>query len=334
VNRPTTVAPCASFVNRKFHHVLDYSPQQLLDFGAEFMGATYYATRMDTAQVSGPSSAIGNQTALLPSTTARGALPMCCHALPPISRSTNFRNAAFTMIRRTALAAACLAAVPAQALTVQWTTGAGATGHWYELVPDQDKGWTAAQVDAVGKGGNLVSIRSAEEQAFLIDNLFKQCDDPDAAFGSYWIGLTDAGNEQGTSTAGWTWSSGEGYAFNFFATASGQPDNNASAPFGDGSAGEDRIPAGRQLVRPPPRLGVRVEHPKPCRSDLQIAIERRSDLQIAICGRRNRDLEIAPTIDGPIAMGQSANGRLPAVSAFLTPPRRGPVLCCGYFTVG
>jgi hypothetical protein len=144
------------------------------------------------------------------------------------------------LCRRVAFAAVAAAflASPASAATVHWTTGTGATGHWYELVSDTGKGWNDASAGAQARGGYLVSILSQEEQTFLISSLFNIT--PLAAYGSYWIGLNDAGNERGTSTAGWTWASSETYSYHYFATLSGQPDNNTSDQFG-GTEGEDYV---------------------------------------------------------------------------------------------
>ena len=124
-----------------------------------------------------------------------------------------------------------LAAGASEAAPVQWTSGAGGNDHWYEVVFDTAKGWTAAQADAVARGGHLVTITSPAEQTFLISTFFS----PGAPYGSYWIGLNDAVTE-GT----WVWVTGEAYSYNFFASASGQPDNNTSDTFG-GAGGEDYV---------------------------------------------------------------------------------------------
>lgn len=53
------------------------------------------------------------------------------------------------------------------AAPVQWTTGAGANGHWYEIITS-DISWTDARIAAAaGTGSYLATITSAEEQAFI-----------------------------------------------------------------------------------------------------------------------------------------------------------------------
>jgi hypothetical protein len=116
----------------------------------------------------------------------------------------------------------------AQAAPVRWTTGPDATGHWYELVLDTTVGWTAARDAAVARGGHLVTITSAAEQAFLVSTFFAV----GSVYGSYWIGLTDAATE-----GSWSWVTGEASSYTNWGI--GQPDNNSSSPFGDGAAGED-----------------------------------------------------------------------------------------------
>jgi chromosome segregation ATPase len=70
--------------------------------------------------------------------------------------------------------------------------------------------WHAAQAEAQGVGGNLVTIRNAAEQDFVRQVVGQQ---------SVWMGLTDAGHE-----GHWRWVSGEPLTYtNFHA---GQPDNN------------------------------------------------------------------------------------------------------------
>lgn len=106
-------------------------------------------------------------------------------------------------------------AAPARANLVQWTTGTGATGHWYELILDDTVGWTAAHTAATAKGGYLATILSAEEQAFILSTFFKV----GSGYGSYWIGLTDAETE-----GVFKWVTGE--PFSYANWGIGQPDNN------------------------------------------------------------------------------------------------------------
>ncbi|MCU0839691.1 MAG: hypothetical protein MUE49_13365 [Rhodospirillales bacterium] len=127
----------------------------------------------------------------------------------------------------TAFCAAIAMAMPAQAFFAQWTTGTGANNHWYELVLDDTKGWTAARGAAIAKGGYLATITSAGEQGFIVSSFFAV----DSGYGSYWIGLSDAATE-GT----FQWVTGE--AFSCANWGGGQPDNNTGVDFG-GANGED-----------------------------------------------------------------------------------------------
>jgi hypothetical protein len=67
--------------------------------------------------------------------------------------------------------ALALAAQTAAAAPVQWTTGSGGNGHWYELVTELST-WVNARTSAAarthaGVNGYLATITSAAEQAFL-----------------------------------------------------------------------------------------------------------------------------------------------------------------------
>src|SRR3989339_183971 len=102
----------------------------------------------------------------------------------------------------TVIAVLCISS-QAMAAAIQWTTGVGANGHWYEAVAygsNDDRLWTTAKTNAEGMGGYLATITSAEESAWIngaFDNLSR-----------YWLGGTDEAVE-GT----WTWITGESWSF-------------------------------------------------------------------------------------------------------------------------
>ncbi|KAI4818243.1 hypothetical protein KUCAC02_011593 [Chaenocephalus aceratus] len=75
--------------------------------------------------------------------------------------------------------------------------------------------WADAELLCVSQGGNLVSIRSQEEDNF-VKTLIKNFD---PAQGSAWIGLSDIHKEG-------TWMSSDGCAAKFFSWSSGEPNNH------------------------------------------------------------------------------------------------------------
>lgn len=77
----------------------------------------------------------------------------------------------------------------------QWATN----GHYYALT-EVPAGWTAAEAEAVAKGGHLASITSAQEQAFVVQTFLAAPNDR----AIYWLGLSDAVSE-GT----YVWSNGD-----------------------------------------------------------------------------------------------------------------------------
>lgn len=117
----------------------------------------------------------------------------------------------------TFLAFTCVACLQVQdalaAPVVQWTTGAGANGHYY-LATEATGTWTEANALATNLGGYLVSITSVDEQLF-INNTFLTGLTSNTA---YWIGLND------TQTEGsFVWVSGE--AFTYSNWGAGEPNN-------------------------------------------------------------------------------------------------------------
>ena len=89
------------------------------------------------------------------------------------------------------------------AAPVQWSTGSGANGHWYEFV-QVDVNWTTARANALastysGLNGYLATITSAEEQAFLQMQ----------SFGLAWIGGSDEWDPTSEADEGiWKWMDG------------------------------------------------------------------------------------------------------------------------------
>ncbi|MBQ9522031.1 MAG: InlB B-repeat-containing protein [Oscillospiraceae bacterium] len=89
-------------------------------------------------------------------------------------------------------------------------------GHLYALY-DYSSSWSFAESLCVNFGGHLVSITSAEEEAFIVDLIGV------GSKGDYWIGAANytPGNEK--DNGDWHWTSGE--TFSYSAWATGQPDS-------------------------------------------------------------------------------------------------------------
>ena len=99
-----------------------------------------------------------------------------------------------------------------------WSADAGGNNHYYEYVKVGGLSWDQANAAAqartyLGMTGRLVSITSAEENAF-VESL--------RGAGSLraWLGLRDT---DGTGPASWTWTSGEGTTY--FNWSAGEPNN-------------------------------------------------------------------------------------------------------------
>ncbi|NQW99920.1 hypothetical protein HQ447_04620 [bacterium] len=100
----------------------------------------------------------------------------------------------------------------ANAAAIQWTLQEGGNGHWYEVF-DLTTGiaWGDAKTLAAGRGGNLASVTSAAEDAFI----FNRLDLPGHYNGGQgpWIG--------GELVSGaWTWVDGESWSYSNWAAGS------------------------------------------------------------------------------------------------------------------
>lgn len=99
---------------------------------------------------------------------------------------------------------------------VQWETGVGGNGHYYEVVqPVGGLTWPDAKADAesrshLGMPGYLATITSAEESAFVISNLINNL--PSNPFMTMWLGGFQ--DEQANEPAGdWQWVTGESWVY-------------------------------------------------------------------------------------------------------------------------
>jgi hypothetical protein len=121
------------------------------------------------------------------------------------------------------LGGVALLALPAAAQAVDmstlvhWTSGTGANGHSYALTSAASD-FATAEADAVAAGGQLVSIGSAEENAFLVSAFHMVNNDQNSA---YWIGLVNPHPE--TGVAGFQWLDGSPVSYMHWDGS--QPDN-------------------------------------------------------------------------------------------------------------
>ena len=88
-----------------------------------------------------------------------------------------------------------------------------ANGHLYYLLSSNT--WTASEAEAVGLGGQLVTINDAAENQWVLNTFFPLTGVP---YASLWIGLNDAANE-----GQFVWASGEPVTFTYWYP--GEPNN-------------------------------------------------------------------------------------------------------------
>jgi len=106
------------------------------------------------------------------------------------------------------------------AVPVQWTIGAGANGHFYEVFLSNDS-WTQAQLNAVGAGGYLATITSVEEQGFIQALVASYLNPANGPAGFKLGGFQPAGS---TEPAGsWQWVTAEAWTYTNW--AGGEPNN-------------------------------------------------------------------------------------------------------------
>lgn len=101
---------------------------------------------------------------------------------------------------------------PSDGSATQWANGAGANGHWYELVPHRTS-WSQARWECEARGGHLATITSAPENAFIATL---------GSVGDLWLG----GFQPALSCeplCDWRWVTGEAWSYTNW--RSGQPDD-------------------------------------------------------------------------------------------------------------
>ena len=86
-----------------------------------------------------------------------------------------------------------------------WVTNPN-NGHAYRLTDNTN--WLDAETLAIANGGHLVTIRSANEQAWIYSNIVSPVFPPNGAGRGIWIGLNDSASE-----GSFIWSSSESSAY-------------------------------------------------------------------------------------------------------------------------
>jgi Lectin C-type domain len=99
-----------------------------------------------------------------------------------------------------------------QVQPVQWSTSAGGNGHWYGLSGPMISSWQAARSFARDRGGHLVTITSAAEQAFVARLAFMSTPN---VVDDCWIGAFKSlkGSENPTVAGTWRWVTDETWDF-------------------------------------------------------------------------------------------------------------------------
>lgn len=98
------------------------------------------------------------------------------------------------------------ACLPPPTAPVRWGEDCAGNGHWYEMVVvEEGVTWQEARVAAGLRGGGLISITSAEESAFVFENVARDARGWNGTQGP-WLGLY-------RSSSGWRWNDGEPLSF-------------------------------------------------------------------------------------------------------------------------
>ncbi|MBU4333852.1 MAG: PEP-CTERM sorting domain-containing protein, partial [Candidatus Omnitrophica bacterium] len=104
------------------------------------------------------------------------------------------------------------------AAPVQWTTGVGANGHWYDLIQTAataaNANTNANSLSYLGLSGHLVTLNTAEENAWVW-NTYK------VSAGRYaWLGGTDKDVE-----GSWSWLNGDAWSYTNWDLTTSEPND-------------------------------------------------------------------------------------------------------------
>ncbi len=128
----------------------------------------------------------------------------------------------------------------AQSAAVQWRVEDGGNGHWYEgwrLSAESYISWNYARGQTLQRGGDLVSLSTPEEAAWVFENVAKDSSLWSVSTGPWVGGFQSAGAAE--PSGGWSWLDGsvlyDGFPWGVF-----QPDN-ATYCGGPGGAPENHV---------------------------------------------------------------------------------------------
>jgi hypothetical protein len=121
-----------------------------------------------------------------------------------------------------------VSSTPIFATPIQWTTGSGGNGHYYDVVhAPAGISWSAANSAATSAGGYLATITSAAEGAFvytsLVDNPIYWNQEPSGSDLGPWLGAYQTSDNGGQASQNWVWVTGEPWSYTSW--HSGEPNN-------------------------------------------------------------------------------------------------------------
>ena len=117
----------------------------------------------------------------------------------------------------------------AQAQPFQWPASSGGNGHWYEVVPLTNISWESADLAARARGGHLVAISNAAENAVVTARILQTPGCLTQLASGRWLGPWMGGIQTlgaPEPAGGWTWGTGEPWGYTNWDV--GQPDNNGT----------------------------------------------------------------------------------------------------------
>ncbi len=111
----------------------------------------------------------------------------------------------------------------AGAVPIQWKIADGGNDHWYEaILGDVFISWENAKTAAESAGGYLATITSAQEDAFVWNNLMASLN-----FQVYWLGGYQPEPRNAEPDGGWAWVTGEPWGYTNW-WAAGEPNNGSN----------------------------------------------------------------------------------------------------------